>query len=101
MLRLPVLSSLLIASLSFLPVQALAAPPRVDGHACHFPNVKRGTWVGFFDGAKSVTRFDGEDGREHVTFWRCFNTAAECKAWKYWVQTDYRAGPQVTWCRKK
>lgn len=78
-----------------------AAPKRVEGRVCNFPHVKPGTWVGFFDGWEAVTRLDGADGRESVTVWRCFQTKAECTAWKYWMQTDYRAGPQLTWCKRK
>lgn len=80
---------------------AYAAPKRVEGRLCHFPNVAKGTWVGFFDGYQEITRWNGEDGRASVTVWRCFKTKADCTAWKYWMQTDYRAGPQLTWCRKK
>ena len=80
---------------------AQAAPKRIEGRTCHFPNVAKGTWVGFLDGWKEVTYWNGKDGRENVTVWRCFKTRADCTAWKYWVQTDYRAGPQLTWCRKK
>jgi hypothetical protein len=99
--RLAVLSLILATALPISAKPSFAAPPRVEGHYCNFPNVRHGTWVGFFDGSRTVTRFDGEDGREHITLWRCFNTKAECTAWKYWAQTDYRAGPQLTWCRKK
>jgi hypothetical protein len=36
-----------------------------------------------------------------VTIWRCFRTKAACVAWKYWAQTDYDKGPNLTWCRRK
>lgn len=85
-----------------LPVDAHAAPPRIKGERCHFPNVQRGTWVGFFDGYEEGTSvFTLRDIRRHVTVWRCFNSKADCTAWKYWMQTDYDAGPKLTWCRKK
>jgi hypothetical protein len=81
---------------------AVAAPKRVEGRVCHFPNVQRGTWIGFFDGyEEAMNVFTLKDGRRHITVWRCFSTKADCTAWKYWMQTDYRAGSQLTWCRKK
>ncbi len=81
---------------------AVAAPKRVEGSVCHFPNVQRGRWVGFFDAYEEGTNvFTLKDGSRSITVWRCFRTTADCTAWKYWMQTDYRAGPQLTWCRKK
>lgn len=81
---------------------ASAAPKRVNGAYCHFPNVAKGTWVGYFDGAdEAFNVFDMKDTVRHITVWRCFKSKADCTAWKYWMQTDYRAGPQLTWCRKK
>lgn len=93
------------ASLGFAPVltplEAVAAPPRLKGERCHFPNVQPGTWVGFFDGyEESISLFTLRDIERHVTVWRCFKSKADCTAWKYWMQTDYDAGPKVTWCRK-
>jgi hypothetical protein len=79
---------------------ATAAPPRVEGARCQFP-VARGTWVGFFDGGYGDTAPDGRDFISQVTIWRCFHSKAECVAWKYWAQTDYDKGPQLTWCRRK
>ncbi len=43
----------------------------------------------------------GRDVIRQVTLWRCFRTKAQCVAWKYWAQTDYDRGPNVTWCRRK
>ncbi|MGB8819180.1 MAG: hypothetical protein WCC66_14790 [Rhizobiaceae bacterium] len=81
---------------------AEAAPKRVSGERCAFPRVSQGTWVGFFDGYEAATDvFTLRDSRRHITVWRCFRTKANCTAWKYWMQTDYRAGPQLTWCRRK
>jgi hypothetical protein len=79
---------------------ASAAPPRIEGERCYFP-VERGTWVGFFDGGYEETSFTGRDVIRQVTIWRCFGSKAACTAWKYWAQTDYDKGPQVTWCRRK
>jgi hypothetical protein len=102
MMKLVLISTIALSlALPGLATPANAAPRRVEGQYCHFPHVQKGTWVGFFDGWQQVTRFDGEDGRESVTIWRCFQTKADCTAWKYWAQTDYRGGPQLTWCRKK
>jgi hypothetical protein len=81
-------------------VPAAAAPKRVKGAACYFP-VERGTWVGFFDGGKRQTAWNGREYIHQVTFWRCFRTKADCTAWKYWVQTDFPDGPNLTWCRRK
>jgi hypothetical protein len=79
---------------------AAAAPPRVEGALCYFP-VAKGTWVGFFDGGYEETNFMGRDVIRQVTIWRCFRTKAACVAWKYWAQTDYDKGPNLTWCRRK
>ena len=92
----------LVLSPVMAPSEALAAPPRVKGERCYFPNVERGTWVGFFDGYENDTDvFTLRDINRHVTSWRCFKSKADCTAWKYWMQTDYSAGPKLTWCRKK
>lgn len=99
--RLAVLTLILATALPVSIAPALAAPLRVKGQRCDFPHVRPGTWVGFFDGEEAEARFLSDDRHEHVTLWRCFNTKAECVAWKYWAQTDHRAGPQLTWCRKK
>jgi hypothetical protein len=94
-------AALIIALPALLPaVPAAAAPPRVRGEACYFP-VEPGIWVGFFDGGKLETAWNGRDHIRHVTFWRCFDTKAQCTAWKYWVQTDFPDGPNLTWCRRK
>jgi hypothetical protein len=82
------------------PLPAIAAPPRVKGELCYFP-VEPGTWVGFFDGGKRQTAWNGREYTHQVTFWRCFRTKAQCTAWKYWVQTDFPDGPNLTWCRRK
>jgi hypothetical protein len=87
-------------SLQIFPPPASAAPPRVEGERCYFP-VERGTWVGFFDGGYEETSFTGRDVRRQVTIWRCFRSKAACVAWKYWAQTDYDKGPNLTWCRRK
>jgi hypothetical protein len=85
-----------------LPVSGEAAPLRVKGERCYFPNVERGKWVGFFDGYEEATNvFNLRDSRRHITVWRCFSSKAECTAWKYWMQTDYNAGPKLTWCKRK
>ena len=99
--RFAVLFLMLAMALPISYGPAFAAPPRVEGEACNFSHVKLGTWVGFFDGEEAEARFLNDDYHEHVTLWRCFNTKADCVAWKYWAQTDHRAGPQLTWCRKK
>lgn len=99
--RLAVLSLIVATALPSGIVPATAAPPRVEGHACNYPHVKQRTWVGFFDGQEAEARFLNDERHEHVTLWRCFDTKAECVAWKYWAQTDHRAGPQLAWCRKK
>jgi hypothetical protein len=87
-------------SLPIFTAPTLAAPSRVEGARCYFP-VARGTWVGFFDGGYEETTLTGRDVRRQVTIWRCFRTKAACVAWKYWAQTDYDKGPNVTWCRSK
>ena len=99
---LPSLAAAFSLALSALlpPAPASAAPPRVEGERCYFP-VERGTWVGFLDGGYEETNFLGRDVIRQVTIWRCFRTKAACTAWKYWAQTDYDKGPQVTWCRRK
>ena len=86
------------AVLTSIPTSA--APPRVKGERCYFP-VAKGTWVGFFDGGYEETNFMGRDVIRQVTLWRCFRTKAQCVAWKYWAQTDYDRGPNLTWCRRK
>jgi hypothetical protein len=92
----------LFLSLPAMPQPAAAAPQRVEGRYCNFPHVAKGTWVGFFDGSEeALDIFNMRDSRRSITVWRCFKTKADCTAWKYWMQTDYRAGPQLTWCRKK
>lgn len=79
---------------------ALSAPPRVEGEHCAAGRAPAGTWIGFFDGYETTTRFvSREDSYWPVTEWRCFQSRADCVAWKYWMQTDYRASQ--TWCRKK
>ena len=99
--RLAVFSMIIATALPSGIAPAFAAPPRIEGQRCHFPHVKPGTWVGFFDGQEAQPRFLNSETYAPVTLWRCFNTKAECIAWKYWAQSDHRAGPQVTWCRKK
>jgi hypothetical protein len=79
---------------------ALAAPPRVEGQQCAPARAPAGKWIGFFDGHETTSRFvSREDAFWPVTEWRCFNNKADCLAWKYWMQTDYRASQ--TWCRRK
>ena len=96
-----IFAALTLTFAALLPsVSASAAPPRIEGERCYFP-VAKGTWVGFFDGGYEETNFTGRDVRRQVTIWRCFRTKAQCVAWKYWAQTDYDRGPQVTWCRRK
>ena len=97
----PVIAALSISLTTLLaPSPLFAAPPRVEGERCYFP-VEKGTWVGFFDGGYADTGWNGRDIIRQVTIWRCFRTKANCVAWKYWVQTDYDKGPNVTWCRRK
>jgi hypothetical protein len=99
---LPLLLGVAFVASSWIAVPAHAAPKRVNGNYCHFPNVKSGTYVGFFDGyGEAFDVFRLRDTRDQITVWRCFKTKADCNAWKYWMQTDYAAGPRVTWCRKK
>ena len=99
--HLPLALAFSLALSALLPsASANAAPPRVEGAPCHFP-VARGTWVGFFDGGYEETTFTGRDVIRQVTIWRCFRAKAQCVAWKYWAQTDYDKGPNVTWCRRK
>ena len=90
----------LCLSLPAFHMPALASPPRIKGERCYFP-VVRGTWVGFFEGGYGDTALDGRDIRRQITIWRCFRTKAACVAWKYWAQTDYDKGPNLTWCRRK
>ena len=79
-----------------------AAPKRVDGLRCNSASAANAKWVGFFSGYKADPIISNRDDRRiNVTAWRCFKTKADCTAWKYWMQTDYLAGGQTTWCRRK
>lgn len=79
---------------------AHSAPPRIEGERCAAAHAPAGTWIGFFDGHETVSRFiSREDTYWRVIEWRCFASKADCVAWKYWMQTDYRASQ--TWCRRK
>lgn len=81
---------------------ASAAPKRVDGLRCNSANAANAAWVGFFSGYRADPIIsNGDDRRINITVWRCFKTKADCTAWKYWMQTDYLAGGQTTWCRRK
>lgn len=92
--------ALLVGSSVPVAMPAFAAPPRVEGERCAAGRAPAGTWIGFFDGYETTSRFvSREDVFWPVTEWRCFNTRSECVAWKYWMQTDYRASQ--TWCRRK
>jgi hypothetical protein len=96
---------LIAAAMSLSPGIVLdhanAAPPRVKGVSCSYYNAPRGTWVGYFDGLKESPIISFGDRYYPVTILRCFKTQADCKAWKYWVQTDYPTAIRTVWCRKK
>ena len=97
-----VAAAMLALSPAIFPEAAFAAPPRIKGERCNVGSASPGTWVGYFDGYREVTSvFTLRDIRKNVTAWRCFRSKADCTAWKYWMQTDFDAGPKVTWCRKK
>ncbi len=79
-----------------------AAPKRVEGLRCNSANASNTNWVGFFSGYRADPIIsNGDDRRINITAQRCFKTKADCTAWKYWMQTDYLAGGQTTWCRKR
>jgi hypothetical protein len=98
-------NTLILCSLLIAPVVTLddasAAPPRVKGQSCSYPKAPRGTWVGYFDGLKESPIISFGDRYYPVTILRCFKTQADCKAWKYWAQTDYPTAIRTAWCRKK
>jgi hypothetical protein len=92
--------TLLASLVALIPTGAPAAPKRIQGERCDFPRVAAGAWVGFFDGYETTSRFvSREDEHRPVRQWRCFRIKADCTAWKYWMQTDYRASQ--TWCRRR
>jgi hypothetical protein len=84
-----------------MPQNVFAAPKRVEGRSCSFYRAAPGTWLGYFDGVKESPIISFGDRYYPVTIVRCFKTRADCKAWKYWVQTDYPIAPRAAWCRKK
>lgn len=99
-IKLLVASALLIGASIPVASPTYAAPPRVEGQRCAPARAPSGTWIGFFDGHETTSRFvSREDEFWPVTEWRCFDNRADCVAWKYWMQTDYRASQ--TWCRRK
>lgn len=96
------LSLALAFSVETFVVPADAAPERVEGLRCNSVNAANARWIGFFSGYREDPIIsNGDDRRINVTVWRCFKTKADCTAWKYWMQTDYLAGGQATWCRRK
>ncbi len=84
-----------------LPSAAEAAPPRVKGVSCSYHKASAGTWIGYFDGVKESPIISFGDRYYPVTLLRCFKSLADCKAWKYWAQTDYPIAIRTAWCRKK
>jgi hypothetical protein len=91
----------LLFSSAFAPKVADAAPPRVEGFSCSYGKAPRGTWIGYFDGIKESPIISFGERYDPVTMIRCFKTQADCKAWKYWAQTDYPTAVRTAWCRKK
>ena len=99
-IRLLAAFSMFVGACIQLSTPALSAPSRIEGERCAAGRAPAGTWIGFFDGHETTSRFvSREDTYWRVIEWRCFDSKADCTAWKYWMQTDYRASQ--TWCRKK
>jgi hypothetical protein len=95
-----IVTAILVAPLT-LPTTSQAAPPRVKGMSCGYQKIPRGTWIGYFDGVKESAIISFGDQYSPVTLRRCFKSQADCKAWKYWVQTDYPVAIRAAWCRQK
>lgn len=81
-----------------LAPDAQAQPPRVEGYRCKPLAATRPAnqiWWTNFQGQR-------EDFWDRLETYRavvCFKSAADCKAWLYWAQTDW---PQNQWlpCRR-
>ena len=81
----------------FLPANA-ATPPRVNGYACKAltASMPAGSiWSAAFFGSR-IGPFDRRERTHQV---RCFKTDASCKAWLYWMQSDWRDDNLVRRCR--
>ncbi|MGL4490570.1 MAG: hypothetical protein ACRCU5_14120 [Rhizobiaceae bacterium] len=93
-------SAFLVSAL--LPINAaVAAPKRVAGFSCSFQRAPPGTWIGYFQGVKESPIISFGDRYYPVSILRCFNTRADCNAWKYWVQTDYPIAVRTASCKRK
>lgn len=80
------------------PSQA-AQPPRVEGYVCH--KLAQSTpantmWNAAFRGQREGP-FDLIEWTHEV---RCFKSLSNCKAWVYWIQSDWPLMNQVRRCRR-
>lgn len=88
----------LLALVVGLSTAQAAPPPRVDGYACRTLKASMPVadiWSAAFYGGR-VRPFNQIEYTHQV---RCFRTEASCKAWLYWIQTDWRETNMVRRCR--
>ena len=99
------LKALIATAIFLLPMAwtnvVSAAPKRVEGVSCRYFKASQGTWIGHFEGLKESPMISKGDQYYPVSILRCFKSQADCKAWKYWVQTDYPIAPRVASCKRK
>ena len=82
-----------------IPRAEAAPPPRVSGSVCSVlarSTPASGIWWAAFSGARSGF-FDQRDVTYEV---RCFTDLADCKAWLYWMQSDWPAENLLNRCAR-
>jgi hypothetical protein len=86
------------AAIGLISTAAYAQPPRVEGQNCSALIAKIGpakTWRTTFWGQRRNT-FDRYDDYS-ATY--CFTSEKQCKAWLYWIQTDWPHRNNFVPCR--
>jgi hypothetical protein len=85
------LGAMLLTTAALLLVNDVhaASPPRVSGQNCQWLAAEIGAtnvWQTTFWG----WRYDVFDEREDINVAPCFASEADCKAWLYWAQSDWK-----------
>ncbi len=98
---LPAMLCLAVAALAAAPPPVSAAqPPRVQGLNCtrslKASAPKNAIWWAAFWGQREGF-FDRRESTHQV---RCFRSQADCKAWLYWIQSDWPEWNQFLPCKR-
>lgn len=86
-------------TLAMPPLAEAAPPPRVKGLNCRTLAKQipaSSMWTATFRGNR-IGHFDIRESTFQV---KCFKSQADCKAWVYWIQSDWPLENQVKRCRK-